>query len=175
MLVYYSRVLPDGSLSEFKRKVQEGEKLHTIRAKRKGLRQIKAGDTLHFWDADPRLKNKLVPRPSAFEIPEKYCSLGPGLCSGVEPIEIFFPIPEDKNSIKVAIGGPSEDNIVDVVYEFLNEQEIRELALNDGLTLDQFKDWFYKSTDQGRNDFEGFIIHWTGLRYLQTLVNYGIS
>ena len=44
-------------------------------------------------------------------------------------------------------------------YGFLSDKKIKKLAENDGLTLEQFQDWF----KHGATD--GIIIHFTGLRY----------
>lgn len=45
--------------------------------------------------------------------------------------------------------------------------DIEELAHNDGLTLEQFKDWFFgDARAEHRNEiFDGVVIHWTNLRY----------
>ena len=40
--------------------------------------------------------------------------------------------------------------------------EIGELAQNDGLTLEQFRNWFFPD---GNYEWSGQIIHWTGFKY----------
>lgn len=73
---------------------------------------------------------------------------------GVQRIRMYFNYMKD--TITVYIDGDHQ-----------LECSVEELAHNDGLTLQQFKDWFFgKSRRNFSNDvYEGVIIHFTNFRY----------
>lgn len=66
--------------------------------------------------------------------------------TGFQPIEIKF---KDKKIIYIKIDG--------------KEVGLSEVAKNDGLTPHEFERWFYRY--QENSVFNGFVIHWTDLRY----------
>ena len=150
MLITFSRKLPDGSPSNFKDKILDGTKIHTIRATRRGKRQIETGDELHLWDGSPRNT-----RGNSAKIP------GSWVCSGVEPAYILFDEQEDVYSVRVMVGRVYAGS---VNYTQLSWENVKRLAENDGLTINQFVNWFWEATNKGTELFQGFIIHWTSLR-----------
>lgn len=42
-------------------------------------------------------------------------------------------------------------------------KSLSEIAKNDGMTIDEFQMWFYQY--QINNTFNGYVIHWTDLKY----------
>lgn len=119
-----------------------GKKIHTIRQNHR----FKAGDMCHLFTG-LRTKNT-----HKFGICE---------CVSVQKIKIhFYHLAYDeklgKNPTQMMI------YIDDTLYPTNNHVS---LVRNDGLTSKQFKDWFYKVTNNGTQTFEGQIIHWTDLQY----------
>ena len=112
-------------------KVQNYPKLHTIR---RGER-FKKGDKIHL----------------ALGVRTKgYHCFAITTCTAVQPIEIYF--------IESAVHG----HLMGVKLEGKRiDMLIPRIANNDGLTIDQFYDWFYKASNQGKEPFKGQIIHWT--------------
>ncbi|MOA01583.1 hypothetical protein D3C78_1210000 [compost metagenome] len=47
---------------------------------------------------------------------------------------------------------------------WLTSPEVRQLVNNDGLTYDDFLDWFFDGR-QGRTKWSGKLIHWTDFKY----------
>jgi len=43
--------------------------------------------------------------------------------------------------------------------------DVAELAKNDCLSVDDFKEWFFGKGEHGNNFFEGIVIHFTPFRY----------
>lgn len=67
-------------------------------------------------------------------------------CTGTQEIELVF---SNEKIIAAIVDGKKAD--------------WKLIAKNDGLTQKQFTDWF--NTYQAGNVFNGFIIHWTDLKY----------
>lgn len=115
--------------------IKQGRKIHTIRADPK--KRWKVGMKIQHWKGSPR-----NPR----QIPFKFAD---GECKGIQELTIART---DYNSPLVHI---SERG-------FLTWDETVLLAKNDGLTIEEFTEWFVPIE---RPFFEGRIIHFTDLKY----------
>lgn len=122
------------SKDKFVQLIKDGVKIHTIR--RDENRRWKPGMKIHFWRGNPR-NVKANPYP-----------FGEVECTGVQDIRIG----------KHPNGRP----MVLINNRWLLDKEIETLAERDGLTLDEFKEWFLPD---GVSLFAGRIIHWTDNRY----------
>lgn len=132
--------------SFLKETLVEGKKLHTIR---KGKR-FKQGDLCHIFTG---LRTRQAKKYGVTE------------CLGAQHIIIRF----DNTTAAQAENKKINPELVEVKVwvegRALSPNEIETLAKNDGLKLEEFKRWFWKSTNRGEADFEGQIIHLTPLKY----------
>jgi len=127
----------------FKKKILSGEKKHTVRLNykfwKKRIDQINKGNAIlsvRQWTGLPyRSKQVEIKRFKQGEV-------------GYEGIVVY------EDAIDVAINTGKDE-----YYLFLSDKQIKKLAKNDGLTLQQFQDWF----KHGASD--GIIIHFSRLRY----------
>lgn len=127
------------SSDQFKDKILNGEKVHTIRTDRS--ERWKKGQKIHFWRGNPR-NTKAKPKPHQFH---------EGSCCSVQKIEIDF-IDEGYLPIKVVV-----DN------NLLTPDQVNLLAIRDGFNdLAEMVNWF---KDVAPNGFKGRLIHWTKLKY----------
>lgn len=122
------------SKDKFVNLINNGIKIHTIRADQK--RRWKPGMTIHFWRGNPR---NVKASPYQFR---------KGTCTGVQDIRITR---EPGGTVAIQVDGRD-----------LDRTEILALANRDGLTPDEFQDWFLPD---GVDVFTGRIIHWTDKRY----------
>ncbi len=140
MLLTYSkdRFVPD---------IIDGIKIHTLREDPK--KRWRAGMSIQHWRGNPR-NNRGCIKP--------YCFLN-GECKGVQEIRIGrVPIcPEFPQGVEVLIE-------IDRIYssEWLKPEQIELLIKNDGLTIDEFRDWF---VPEDHSIWNGRIIHFTDFRY----------
>ena len=135
-----------GQLTMFREKFLNKEKLHTIRGNyalwKKRLDEVQEGKALlsiREWEGLP-YKSKQV------EI-AKITSIN---CCGVQMIcmdkinanQIYWNIDSKRTA-----------------------QQLDEVAKNDGLTIDDFRKWFFPKESEKDSFFEGCIIHFTPFRY----------
>ncbi len=125
----------------FKDLILSGQKIHTIRED-KGHRW-KPGMKIQHWMGNPRNVSK---NPHCF---------AEGVCMAVQEIDILRM---DDGSVRIYVYTKG----VDSKGRFLSADETIELAKNDGLTIDEFRDWFVPA---GTSEFTGHIIHFTDKMY----------
>ncbi len=113
--------------------IKQGRKIHTIRADPK--KRWKVGMKIQHWKGSPRNPKK---------IPFKFAD---GECKGVQEIRIYMYW-----GVTLCVEVDGRD---------MSQEEIETIAANDGLTLNEFKDWFCKDGQH----FTGRIIHFTDLKY----------
>lgn len=115
-------------------------KLHTIRRDQKdGTCRYREGMDLHMVTGS-RMK------PDRFAVAR---------CTGVQPVLMGL------QTIPNVVG---RNLFVDIASGPCSNGQIKRLAENDGLSLDQFTKWFMLDIIQ-HGPFTGHIIHWTDLRY----------
>jgi len=127
----------------FKKKILSGEKRHTIRLNyafwKKRIDEINKGNailSIRQWTGLPyRSKQVEIKRFKQGEL-------------GYERVIVC------NEAVDVSINTGKG-------YYFLSDKQIKKLAENDGLTLQQFQDWF----KHGAGD--GIIIHFSKLRYVK--------
>lgn len=144
-----------GEPTHFATKLVNGEKLHTIRANYDlwavNAEKMRTGNyvlSVRQWIGTPRRSKQR----EVFNTEEHI---------GVERVEMKYSVDADSLSVTV------EDRI-------LSEDEIEQLAANDGTTVDDFKDWFFaKQRHKEDATFKGVIVHFTSLRYAtgETVLN----
>jgi len=179
MILSFTRKLDWGELTEFERKIASGEKTHTFRFDMRW----KPGRTIHFWMGSPRAK-KYLPAPYPIQIPGGRAIYWNDdkpplpICSATEEFTIDFSGVnyEDKDDLWEArmdflwIGG----------NQVIDQNRLRYIANRDGLTVDQFRRFFFlRLKKEGIQKKTGKIIHWmdeyyeeeTVERYAQTVLN----
>lgn len=137
MILGYKKLFPWKEPTDFKRKIQDGIKKHTIRA-----------DVKERWHVGMKIQHAHGIRTKYYE------QFFEGVCKSVQTIEIQWC----GNIANVFI-----DHLFTGRYfkkqNCCTSSEIRQLAINDGFdSFDDFFKWFDK-------DFTGKIIHWTDTRY----------
>lgn len=135
MNLSFMQKFPNGELTDFEGKINRGEKIHTIR---KGHRWV-AGDKIHYCT---RLRTS------------EYNQFKHGVCSHVQHIQIAFYEGTGKKMTVLIDGRPIKD-----------ERVLEKLVRHDGLTTEQFIDWFHRSTKFGKQLFDGQIVHFTPFKY----------
>ena len=120
--------------------IKQGLKIHTIR--RDKCKRWKLGMSIQHWRGNPR-NTKSNP----------YHFLD-GQCMGVEEIEILRV---SEKLFAVSIGPENSSG-----KRVLTNDEVLQLAKNDGLTLGQFRRWFLPD---GVDKWTGRIIHFTDFKY----------
>ena len=127
----------------FAESVLNGNKLHTIRsdydAWKHSIDKVRNGKfflSLRQWSGPPG-------RSIMSEIAELKYNIG------YERIEMRYS--PDTGALEVSIEGVEYD-------------DVQTLANNEGMTLDDFTDWFFGQGTE-RTVFEGVIVHFTGFRY----------
>jgi hypothetical protein len=154
MILRFMDKFPDGSGTYFEEKLNHiksphrnmfvgprGEievfpKIHTIRK-----------DELNRWKPGRPIQGYYHPRTKRMR------KIFEGECKSVQGIEIKH----DKHQPNLLPPKVYVESSLDMWRE-LNDFEIETLAINDGLTVEQFFTWF-------NEDFEGKIIHFTDLKY----------
>lgn len=135
------------SISDFCKEYGVGTKIHTIRANyelwAKRIEQVQNGEailSIRYWSDKP-YKSKQV----------EICQLGENAGVGIQEISIYPDL----------MGITNVWNDGDERYLEAHSVYIAELAKNDGLSLDDFKEWFKKYD----LDKTMAIIHFTPFRY----------
>ena len=148
VIVLMSRVFPlnssrAGEKTGFKESIVEGRKIHTIRDNfavwAKKLDAIKKGDhvlSVRQWSGRPYNS----PQVEILRTKEHI---------GYQPITIRY---DHKNNFIVAKVGNA----------FV---PINTLAKNDGLSVEDFKEWIFGKNPQESKLFKGIVIHFTPFRY----------
>lgn len=145
MILGFKTQTPWRTPTNFEEKLRSGEKIHTIRA-----------DLAGRWKAGNSIQGYYYPRTKRMR------KIFEGECKSVQPIKISYDPDycEKKGSepvVEVLIEGVTGPEPM-FFWKTLNVMEIEQLALNDGLTVQQFFKWL-------NEDFEGKIIHFTDFKY----------
>ena len=133
MILSYSR-------TSFVPAIIQNIKKHTVRK----TDSWKSGMKIHHWLGNPR-NTKSTPPPFCFH---------EGVCDGTERVTM---VRYAQNVMEIGIVVSHAGT-----YRKLDAYQILELCRNDGLTLDEFIDWFLPP---GTEKWHGRIIHYTPLRY----------
>lgn len=136
-----------GEPTHFATKIVNGEKLHTIRTNydlwKVNADKMQTGNyvlSVRQWSGVPRRSKQR----EIFNTDE---------CIGVEHITIQYSVNSDTLTVTVE-------------NRLLSQEEVEQLAKNDGTTVDDFKDWFFaKQRHRQDGTFIGVIVHFTPLRY----------
>ena len=105
---------------------------------------------IHHWLGNPR-NTKSTPPPFCFH---------EGECNGTEQVRICR-----EKGVRHGFGVYILENFYGEMYTESHELttgETESLCHNDGLTPDEFRDWFLPP---GTDEWQGNIIHYTPLRY----------
>ena len=132
MILGFKQQFQDKTPTNFREKILSGEKIHSIRA----------GDR---WRLGMSIQMAYGVRTINYD---QFNAIGwPELerCKNVQRIQIAFMY----GFLEVRIDGENWDNV-------------HFLMINDGLTRNQFIDWFFP---KGVHEFSGQIIHWTDFKY----------
>lgn len=137
----------------FKDLILLGQKIHTIREDKN--RRWKPGMSIQHWMGNPRnvLKN-----------PHQFAS---GECKAVQDFyvqsnRLDFRGYRIEPQVEVWIGEFSPKGAIYDEGRWITYDEVKELAKNDGLTLDEFREWF---VPDNKPRFTGRIIHFTDKTY----------
>jgi hypothetical protein len=131
-----------------------GEQTHFIE-------NVMAGDKIHmirrFYDRWKVLSEKTSRRPYSIDLCQytdrqrprfhRIASIDAPLA--VQRIRMLYS--EQTGDVRVFVDG--------------KEIPIEQIAQNDGLTVDDFKEWFFSGHRAGNSDYDGCIIHFTDFRY----------
>lgn len=136
-----------GEPTNFASKLINGQKLHTIRTNYDlwavNAEKMRSGNyvlSVRQWSGVPRRSKQ-----------REVCNTDETI--GVEHITMQYSVESDRLAVTI------EDRR-------LNDSEIEQLAINDGTTVDDFKDWFFaKQRHKEDAVFNGVIVHFTPLRY----------
>ncbi|MDR1913547.1 MAG: hypothetical protein LBQ68_03575 [Clostridiales bacterium] len=130
-----------GELTHFEDNLKTGEKIHTVRGNDKNVwndryKEIKSGKkylSVREWTGRPY-------HTSPIEI-ARYDTIG------LQNIEMSYCFDDDYPKV------------------WINNKEvfIQEVAANDGLSVEDFVEWFFGNSKE--NTFKGVIIHFTDFRY----------
>jgi hypothetical protein len=124
--------------------IQQGKKIHTIREGNRWHEGMK----IHFWKGSPRNQSA---QPFQF---------GTGIALTIEDISIVN-LRDETETLIVQVGGSQ-----------LTQKEVEMLAINDGLTVEEFRNWFVPTPHPlSKKDFSGQIIHWTDSSYEKKFIN----
>jgi hypothetical protein len=149
MLLGFKRKLPSGEPTHFFEKIFNGVgvkvALSDVSPDSIKLHSIREGER---WRAGMSIQMAFGVRTKNYYQFNKGFEDKLGTCISVQSIEMDF-CPDD-NSIGMKIDG-----------RIVSKYVIREVVLNDGLTRQQFIEWFFSE----KTSFKGQIIHWTPLRY----------
>lgn len=128
------------SLDRFVSAIQSGTKIHTIRTD--WARRWKPGMSIQHWRGNPR---NVRANPYQFAA---------GTCISVQEI-FMFQFKREYHPETFGFG-------VMVDNRHISKEEIEALAINDGLSVAEFKAWFFPP---GVEEFTGRIIHFTEKKY----------
>lgn len=151
IIITLSRVFPTthsrrGEPTEFAGKLSSGAKKHTIR-KNYDLWKVNAEkmERGKFYLSIRQWSGKPYNSPQV-EIAQRHNPIG------VQPIELYYHA--DNDTITAKIDG----------REWL-DADCYTLAKNDGLSVQDFKEWFFGKDPKEDKVFKGGIIHFTDFRY----------
>jgi len=155
-----SRVFPKthkraGEPTNFREKILEGEKIHTIRANfhlwAKRVEEVQRGEAIiaiRYWSGKPYNSKQL-----------RICELDKYSGVGMQELRFEYNRAEDHDYEGYDINQPLL--YPRFCWEKYHDINIIELAKNDGLSLDDFKEWF-KGYDLSK---PLALIHFTKFRY----------
>ncbi|HEY9362182.1 MAG TPA: hypothetical protein VIQ00_02890 [Chitinophagaceae bacterium] len=132
MILGFKQQFPDNTPTNFKEKILSGEKIHSIRA---GNR----------WKPGMSIQMAYGVRTKNYK-QFNYCRSKFERCVSVQRIFITYEC-----ELEITVG-----------MNELTPMQIAKLIKNDGLTRDQFIDWFLP---EKVSEFSGQIIHWTDYQY----------
>lgn len=151
IVITLSRVFPvthsrHGEPTGFAEKLASGEKKHTIRRnydlwKVNAKKMGRGGYALSIRQWSGRPYNS--PQVEVLEVNKHF---------GVQPIEIYYHA--DNDTITAKIDG----------REWL-DADCYEIAKNDGLSVQDFKEWFFGRQPKEDKVFQGVIVQFTDFRY----------
>lgn len=151
IIITLSRLFPKmlsrgGEQTEFAEKLRQGEKIHTIRKNfdlwKVNAEKMESGRyyiSIRQWSGRP-YKSPQV------EIAQRHNPIG------VQPIELYYHA--DNGTITAKIDG----------REWF-DADCYTIARNDGLSTEDFKEWFFGKDPKEDKVFTGVIIHFTDFRY----------
>lgn len=140
MTIGYSEKFPWGGATNFEQKILSGEKIHTIRR-----------DEKNRW-----LPGRLIHHVIGNRTKERR-QFAEGVCKSIQKVRICFYPDKRISSILFEISTGS-------FYKPENQKDIiKAIAINDGLSFEDFEKWFFRSSDNGI--FVGKIIHFTDFKY----------
>ena len=151
IIITLSRVFPvthsrRGEPTGFANKLASGEKKHTIRSNydlwNVNAEKMERGKfylSIRQWSGRPYNSPQV-------EIAQRHNPIG------VQPVELYYHA--DNDTITAKIDG----------REWL-DADCYTLAKNDGLSVQDFKEWFFGKVPKEDKVFKGGIIHFTDLRY----------
>lgn len=151
IIITLSRVFPvtlsrRGEPTDFATKLASGEKKHTIRrnydlwkVNAEKMERGKSYLSIRQWSGKPYNSPQV-------EIAQRHNPIG------VQPIELYYHA--DNDTITAKIDG----------REWL-DADCYTLAKNDGLSIQDFKEWFFGKDPKEDKVFIGGIIHFTDFRY----------
>ncbi len=151
IIITLSRLFPathsrKGEPTDFSHLLLNGNKIHTIRANydlwKVNAEKMERGKfylSIRQWSGRPYNSPQV-------EIAQRHNPIG------VQPVELYYHA--DNDTITAKIDG----------REWL-DADCYTLAKNDGLSVQDFKEWFFGKDPKEDKVFKGGIIHFTDLRY----------
>lgn len=151
IIITLSRVFPithsrRGEPTGFKEKLAQGKKIHTIR------------ENYDLW----KLNSEKIERGN-FYLSVRQWSAKPYNSPQVEIKRIFEPIGIQRIELKYHADNDTITAKIDG-REWL-DADCYEIAKNDGLSIPDFKEWFFGREPKEDKVFRGVIIHFTDFRY----------
>jgi len=144
MILGYKKKFPWGTETNFKRKILDGTKKHTMRE-----------DSHDRWHAGKKIQHAHGVRT------KQYDHFADGECKSTQKVSIqqWDPVTNDNYYVYFKNMAPFKRFVVKVDDRVLSIDEICQLSHNDGFDLvHDFFRWFF-------DGFEGKIIHFTDLKY----------
>ena len=151
IIITISRVFPvthsrRGEPTNFAERLHLGDKIHTIRSNydlwKLNAEKMERGKyylSVRQWSGRPYNSPQV-------EIAQRHNPIG------VQPVELYYHA--DNDTVRAKIDG----------REFY-DADCYTLAKNDGLSVQDFKEWFFGKDPKGDKVFKGVIIHFTDFRY----------
>ena len=129
------------SLDRFEGQILSGEKIHTLRED--PHKRWKPGMSIQHWRGNPRNTHAKV---------KPYCFLE-GECKGVQEVRIHIAHTVPGYIVLIQ----NDDG-----WEPLSYDDHYNIARNDGLTIEEFREWF---VPEDSPVWDGWIIHFTDFKY----------
>ncbi len=133
MILGFKTHFPNGEPTGFVQKILEDIKIHSLRE----ADRFKEGYFIHMATG--------VRTKDYNQFNEGRADLQ--ICTGTQ--EIFMTY--NRYALEITIGD-----------KYLMSHEVNKLIANDGITKQQFLDWFFPN---GKDEWSGYIIHWTDFKY----------